>query len=40
MVRMELLHSARNEDEFDELSEELRALPECPAGRAEWKRAL
>jgi predicted nucleic acid-binding protein len=40
MVRMELLYSARNEDEFDELSEELRALPECPIGRAEWKRAL
>ena len=40
MVTMELLYSARNEDEFDELSEELRALPECPIGRAEWKRAL
>jgi predicted nucleic acid-binding protein len=40
MVRMELLYSARNEDEFDELSEELRALPECPIGQAEWKRAL
>jgi predicted nucleic acid-binding protein len=40
MVRMELLHSARNADEFDELLEDLKALPECAIGEAEWKRAL
>jgi predicted nucleic acid-binding protein len=40
MVRLELLHSARNATEFGELMEELGALPECAIGEAEWKRAL
>src|SRR5215211_2928584 len=40
MVRMELLYSARNADEFFELSEDLKALPECPIGESEWRRAL
>jgi predicted nucleic acid-binding protein len=40
MVRMELLYSARNAEEFSELSEDLNALPECPIGEGEWKRAL
>ena len=40
MVTMELLHSSRNADEFEELLEGLQALPQCPIGEAEWKRAL
>jgi predicted nucleic acid-binding protein len=40
MVRLELLHSARNAVEFVELREELQALPDCPIGVAQWKRAL
>jgi predicted nucleic acid-binding protein len=40
MVTLELLHSARIADEFEQLLEELEALPRCPIGEAEWKRAL
>lgn len=40
MVRLELLHSTRTADEFAELREELEALPDCPIGEGEWKRAL
>ncbi|MBA2517879.1 MAG: PIN domain-containing protein [Solirubrobacterales bacterium] len=40
MVRLELLHSARNPVEFHELSEELTALPDCPIGKPQWERAL
>ncbi len=40
MVRLELLHSARNPTEFRELSEELTALPDCRIGKAQWERAL
>lgn len=40
MVRLELLHSARNPTEFAELREELAALPDCPIGEAHWDRAL
>lgn len=40
MVRLELLHSARNGREVAELADELDALPDCPLGEAEWKRAL
>lgn len=40
MVRLELLYSARNAEEFEEIREDLNALPDCPIGIAEWKRAL
>jgi predicted nucleic acid-binding protein len=40
MVRLELLYSARNVTEFTSLREELDALPNCPIGDLEWKRAL
>jgi predicted nucleic acid-binding protein len=40
MVRLELLHSARNPAEFAEIRSELDALPDCPIGEAQWDRAL
>jgi predicted nucleic acid-binding protein len=40
MVRLELLHSARNPIEFAEVREELAALPDCPIGEDQWDRAL
>lgn len=40
MVRLELLHSARNPTEFAELREDLTALPDCPIGKDQWDRAL
>jgi predicted nucleic acid-binding protein len=40
MVRLELLHSARNASEFRTLREDLEALPDCPIGKIEWERAL
>ena len=40
MVRLELLYSARNADEFGELRDELAALVDCPVGKAQWSRAL
>lgn len=40
MVRLELLHSARNYKEFRERREELQVLPDCPIGEIEWHRAL
>jgi predicted nucleic acid-binding protein len=40
MVRMELLYSARNGNEFAELREELEALPDCEIGKPQWERAL
>lgn len=40
MVRLELLHSARNAREFGFLRLRLAALPDCPIGKAEWERAL
>ena len=40
MVRLELLHSARNAIEFAEIREELAALPDCPIGKDQWMRAL
>jgi predicted nucleic acid-binding protein len=40
MVRLELLYSARNPQEFVEIREELDALPDCPIGREQWERAL
>ena len=40
MVRLELLYSARNADEFAEIRDELAALPDCPIGEAQGERAL
>lgn len=40
MVRLELLHSARNREEFRARHEELTVLPDCPIGKPEWQRAL
>ena len=40
MVKLELLHSARNPTEFRALREELEAVPPCPIGAGEWRRAL
>jgi len=40
MVRLELLHSVRDVDEFRPLSEDLDGLPQLPLGEAEWRRAL
>ncbi len=40
MVRLELLHSAQNASEFQALSEDLHALPDCPIGKPQWERAL
>ena len=40
MVRLELLHTARNANEFQELADDLDALPTCPIRESEWKRAL
>ncbi len=40
MVRLELLYSARNGHEFDELRDDLGVLPDCPIGPSEWQRAI
>lgn len=40
MVRLELLYTARNREEFRGLRAGLEALPDCPIGRPEWRRAL
>jgi predicted nucleic acid-binding protein len=40
MVRLELLYTARNEREFDDLREGLAALPGSPIGKPQWERAL
>lgn len=40
MVRLELLYSARNPEEFAEIREELGALPDCPLAPEQWQRAL
>jgi len=40
MVALELLYSARNATEFTSLRGELDALPNCPIGIGQWKRAL
>jgi predicted nucleic acid-binding protein len=40
MVRLELLASARNADEFEALNLDLDALEQCPITPAEWQRAL
>jgi predicted nucleic acid-binding protein len=40
MVRIELLSSARNPQDFVEIREELTTLPDCPIGKEQWERAL
>jgi len=40
MVRLELLYSARNADEFAGLRGDLDALPDLPIGEPQWDRAL
>ncbi|MDP8908158.1 MAG: PIN domain nuclease [Chloroflexota bacterium] len=40
MVRLELLYSARNAEEFAEIREELAALVDCPTATDQWHRAL
>jgi predicted nucleic acid-binding protein len=40
MVRLELLHGARNARQFASLRAALAALPDCPVGEAEWAWAL
>jgi predicted nucleic acid-binding protein len=40
MVRLELLYSTRNATEFTGLRGELDALPDCPIGDGQRKRAL
>jgi hypothetical protein len=40
MVRMELLYSARNVEEFAEIRTELAALEDCRIGKEQWQRAL
>lgn len=40
MVRLELLHSTRNPEEFRARREELAVLEDCPIGKPEWRRAL
>ena len=40
MVRLELLYSARNPQEFAEIREELAALQDCPIGNEQCGRAL
>jgi predicted nucleic acid-binding protein len=39
-VRLELLHGARNLDEFRATRSRLAYLPDCPIGVDEWQRAL
>ena len=40
MVRLELLHSARNIDEFRLTRGDLDHLPDCPISVEQWHRAL
>lgn len=40
MVRLELLHSARDPIEFTELREDLDAVGDCPINKPQWERAL
>jgi predicted nucleic acid-binding protein len=40
MVRLELLYSARNANEFADIRDELAAVADCPIGKAQWQRAL
>lgn len=40
MVRLELLYSTQNGDEFAQLDEDLAALPELTTDQAQWDRAI
>jgi predicted nucleic acid-binding protein len=40
MVRLELLHGARNVDEFRTTRSRLAYLPDCPIAAEQWQRAL
>jgi predicted nucleic acid-binding protein len=40
MVKLELLYSTRNAEEFEALADDLQALRGCPIGQDEWLRAL
>ena len=40
MVRLELLHSARNVEEFRLTRSDLAYLPDCPISKVQWERAL
>lgn len=40
MVRLELLYSARNAQEFAEIREGLAALQDCPISKEQWDRAM
>jgi predicted nucleic acid-binding protein len=40
MVRLELLHSARNIDEFRLTRGDLEYLPDCPIAAEHWRRTL
>ncbi len=40
MVRLELLQSARNIDEFRKTRTDLEHLPDCPITSEQWRRAL
>jgi predicted nucleic acid-binding protein len=40
MVRLELLHSARNVEEFRLTRGDLEHLPDCPIAGEHWRRAL
>jgi predicted nucleic acid-binding protein len=40
MVKLELLVSARNGREFDDMRQDLDELADCPVGPPEWRRAL
>ncbi len=40
MVKLELLLSARNGSEFDEIQQELDELRDCAIGPSQWRRAL
>lgn len=40
MVRLELLHGARNVTEFRATRTELAYLPDCPIAAEQWQRAL
>jgi len=40
MVKLELLRTARNPREFEDIRFELDSLRNCPLGQREWNRAL
>jgi predicted nucleic acid-binding protein len=40
MVRLELLYSARDGEEFVAIRADLEAVPHCPITEAEWRRAI